>query len=91
MMPLWWANCTAPASVATSSAAWRVSGAVSDLVETQFGFHIIKVAEKQTARTVPLDEVRPQVTQFLENQNRQRETAAFLAGLRAKGKIEILI
>ena len=66
-------------------------GTVSDLVETQFGFHIIKVAEKQTARTVPLDEVRPQVTQFLENQNRQRETAAFLAGLRAKGKIEILI
>jgi peptidyl-prolyl cis-trans isomerase C len=66
-------------------------GAVSDLVETQFGFHIIKVTEKQTARTVPLDEVRPQVQQFLENQNRQRETQAFVAGLRAKGKIEILI
>jgi peptidyl-prolyl cis-trans isomerase C len=66
-------------------------GAVSDLVETQFGFHIIKVAEKQTARTVPLDEVRPQVQQFIENQNRQRETQAFVAGLRAKGKVEILI
>lgn len=66
-------------------------GKVSDLVETQFGFHIIKVVEKQTARTVPLDEVRPQVTQFLENQNRQRETQAFVAGLRAKGKVEILI
>jgi peptidyl-prolyl cis-trans isomerase C len=66
-------------------------GAVSDLVETQFGFHIIKVVDKQTARTIPLDEVRPQVQQFLETQNRQRETAAFLAGLKAKGKIEILI
>jgi len=66
-------------------------GTVSDLVETQFGFHIIKVVEKQTARTVPLDEVRPQLTQFLENQNRQRETQAFVAGLRAKGKVEILI
>ena len=66
-------------------------GKVSDLVETQFGFHIIKVVEKQTARTVPLDEVRPQLTQFLENQNRQRETQAFVAGLRAKGKVEILI
>jgi len=66
-------------------------GAVSDVVETQFGFHIIKVTEKQTARTVPLDEVRPQLTQFIENQNRQRETQAFVAGLRAKGKVEILI
>jgi hypothetical protein len=35
--------------------------------------------------------VRPQLTQFLENQNRQRETQAFVAGLRAKGKVEILI
>jgi len=66
-------------------------GKVSDLVETQFGFHIIKVVEKKTARTVPLDEVRPQLTQYIENQNRQRETQAFVAGLRAKGKIEILI
>jgi len=66
-------------------------GTVSDLVETQFGFHIIKVTEKHAARTVPLDEVRPQLTQFIENQNRQRETQAFVAGLRAKGKIEILI
>ena len=66
-------------------------GSVSDLVETQFGFHIIKVVDKQAGRTVPLDEVRPQLSQFLENQNRQRESAAFLAALRAKGKVEILI
>jgi len=66
-------------------------GTVSELVETQFGFHIIKVVDKQAGRTVPLDEVRPQLTQFIENQNRQRETTVFVAGLRAKSKIEILI
>jgi peptidyl-prolyl cis-trans isomerase C len=66
-------------------------GAVSDLVESQFGFHIIKVADKQVARTVPLDEVRAQLSQYLETQNRQRETAAFVAALRAKSKVEILI
>jgi peptidyl-prolyl cis-trans isomerase C len=66
-------------------------GSVSDLVETQFGFHIIKIVDKQTPRTVPLDDVRAQLTQFLETQNRQRETQAFVAGLRAKGKVEILI
>lgn len=66
-------------------------GAVSDLVETDFGFHIIKVAEKQAPRTVPLDEVRPQVEQYLERQNREQQTDAFVNGLKTKGKIDILI
>ena len=66
-------------------------GQVSDLVETEFGFHIIKVAEKQAARTVPLDEVRPQLEQYLERTNREQQTDAFVNGLKTKGKIEILI
>ena len=66
-------------------------GATSDLVETQFGYHIIRVAEKQGARTVPLAEVRPQVEQFLQNRNREEQTEAFVESLKTKGKIEILI
>ncbi|MGA2419779.1 MAG: peptidylprolyl isomerase [Candidatus Acidiferrum sp.] len=33
-------------------------GQVSDLVETQYGFHIIKVLEKEPAHTRPFDEVK---------------------------------
>jgi peptidyl-prolyl cis-trans isomerase C len=66
-------------------------GAVSDLVETAFGYHIIKVAEKQPARTVPLEEVRPRVEQYLQNQNRETETESYVKSLRAKGKVQILI
>jgi peptidyl-prolyl cis-trans isomerase C len=66
-------------------------GDVSEIVETPFGFHIIKVADKQAARTVPLDEVKPQIEQFLQNQQRQQKTDAFVSALKAKGKVEILI
>jgi peptidyl-prolyl cis-trans isomerase C len=66
-------------------------GTISDLVETQFGYHIIKVAEKQPARTIPLDEVRPQLEEFLQNQNRQEQTEIFVKSLRSKGMVEILI
>jgi peptidyl-prolyl cis-trans isomerase D len=33
-------------------------GQISDLVKTQYGFHIIKVLEKETAHTKPFDEVK---------------------------------
>ena len=66
-------------------------GSTSDLVETQFGYHIIRVMEKKEAGTVTIDEVRPQLEQYLQNANRQREMQAFVDGLKAKGKVEILL
>ncbi len=66
-------------------------GATSELIETDFGFHIIRVIDKQAGRTVPLDEVKPQVEEYLRNQNRRSHTEAFVGGLKAKGKIELFI
>jgi peptidyl-prolyl cis-trans isomerase C len=67
------------------------AGATSGIVETDFGYHIIRVVARQAGRTVPIDEVRPQLEQFLLQQNRREHTTAFVTGLRAKGKIEIFI
>jgi peptidyl-prolyl cis-trans isomerase C len=66
-------------------------GAVSKVVETDFGYHIIKVIEKQPGRTVPLDEAKPRIEQYLEAQNREKQTASFVNGLRATGKVEVFI
>jgi peptidyl-prolyl cis-trans isomerase C len=66
-------------------------GETSDLVETNFGMHIIRVADRQPAGVVSIDEVRPQIQQYLEGQGRQQQTQAFVDGLKAKGKIEIFI
>ena len=66
-------------------------GQVSQVVETTFGFHVIKAGEHRAARTVPLDEVKGEVTEFLKQQQMQEKTAAFVERLKANGKVEILI
>ncbi len=63
----------------------------SDLVESPFGYHIIRVVDRQAPRTIPLAEARPQVQQFLEDQNRELQTQAFVEALKAKSKIDIYI
>ncbi len=48
-------------------------GQVSDVVKTQFGFHIIKVIEKKPATTKSLEEVKPQIEDQLKWDRAQTE------------------
>jgi peptidyl-prolyl cis-trans isomerase D len=43
-------------------------GSVSDLVKTQYGFHIIKVLDRETAHTKPFEEVRASIVPLLTDQ-----------------------
>jgi len=41
---------------------------ISDVVETQFGYHIIKLTDHKTASTMPFDEVKGSITNQIKNQ-----------------------
>jgi peptidyl-prolyl cis-trans isomerase D len=68
-------------------------GSVSDLVKTQYGFHIIKVIDRQAARTQTLDEVFPQILGTLQEDQAQRAaedtSAQISAEIRRSGRISI--
>jgi peptidyl-prolyl cis-trans isomerase D len=50
-------------------------GQISDLVKTQFGYHIIKVVDKKAASTKTLADVRQQITDQLAYERAQAEAA----------------
>jgi peptidyl-prolyl cis-trans isomerase C len=64
---------------------------VSDLVESPFGFHVIKVIEKRPAQSVPFSEAAPRIEQYLRQEQQQAKTKAFVDQLRAKGNVQVLI
>ena len=66
-------------------------GEVSSLVETPYGFHIIKLHERRPPRTIPLTEVRAQIGQFLTDQQRDEMTVDFVEQLKTKGKVEMYV
>jgi peptidyl-prolyl cis-trans isomerase C len=67
------------------------TGQISDIVTTQFGYHIIKVTDHKAASTVAFDQVSSRIKDFLAEQQKQKKADAFIQSLKQKAKIEVLV
>jgi len=63
-------------------------GATSDIVETQFGLHLIRVEDKKEPGTVPYEKVRERIMEHLKKQKRNQAIATYLQDLKKGAKIE---
>ena len=67
------------------------TGEISNLVETEFGFHIIKLTDRRAGRIVPLAEVKDRLEEFLKQRKQQELVQQYLLSLKAKYRVEVLI
>lgn len=66
-------------------------GALSPVVETRFGFHLIQLLERTPGRQVPYEEVEARIQQFLQQQGLQQRVKQEVEALKAQATIEILL
>lgn len=65
-------------------------GQMSGVVETQFGYHIIKTTDHAAASTVPFDQAKQNIVQYLTEQKKQESLTSYFDSLRTASKIQIL-
>jgi parvulin-like peptidyl-prolyl isomerase len=65
-------------------------GVFTDPVQSQFGFHVVRVAERQSERTEAFDDVRDQIRNRLTTERSQERFEQYVTGLRGRTRLEIL-
>ena len=66
-------------------------GEISDVVETQFGYHIIKLTEKKPAETTDYKDVKAKIEEFLKGQKVNGAIQKYIEEAKKTAKIEILL
>ncbi len=62
---------------------------LGQVVETQFGYHVIKVIDKTTGRTLPLVEVKAKIEDYLKMMKSRKVIPPFIDQLRADAKVVV--
>jgi peptidyl-prolyl cis-trans isomerase C len=64
---------------------------VSEVVETKFGYHVIKAVDRQPARIIPYEQMRDFLKTYLQGEESKKKLATHIAELRKRSEVEILL
>ena len=64
---------------------------VSDIIETRFGYHLIKVYDKKPAETLAYADVKDKLTERVKQEETEKQATQYISQLKKEAKIEKFI
>jgi peptidyl-prolyl cis-trans isomerase C len=66
-------------------------GEISEVVQTQFGYHVIRVEDRMGGETIPLKEAAEQIRSYLGQQTLENAVEELVMRLRNEGEVEVFV
>lgn len=66
-------------------------GEISGVVETRFGYHIIKVDSREESEVVPFEEIKDQLANYLREDQIQQDISQFIKKARTKATVDLFL
>jgi peptidyl-prolyl cis-trans isomerase C len=64
------------------------AGAVSDIVETEFGYHLIEVIDKKSGMAIAYKDIKDRLEDYIKQEKVQKEVNSYVEKLKEKAKVE---
>ena len=64
-------------------------GEIGEVIETQFGYHIVKVTEHLEPKTISFDEVKEKLGKYLRTQDRRKAAEDYIEELKSKANVTV--
>ena len=66
-------------------------GKVSDIIETEFGYHLIQVIDKKPESTIEYESIKDKIQNYLKQRKVQEEVNLYIEKLKDNAKVEIYL
>ena len=63
-------------------------GEVSDIVQTKFGYHLIRLAHKKPESVIPFEGIKDRIGKYLKQEKVEKDVVSYVQNLEEKAKVE---